>query len=430
MKSFAVIGNPVAHSRSPEIFNSLFRHFGMDCSYTAISLESPAGLAGIMAKYDLSGVNITSPFKEEISRQLKNSDHVSKEIQAVNAVLKRNGSLYGFNTDVHGVTRSLTDNGVDVKDRKCLIVGGGGAARAAVYAVNELHGRPFVCNRTDVKAEKISSDLGCSHIRYDELKENLKDTFLLILTVPDLSIEIKDDIKHTILLNADYISDGLRNYCHRYIDGCEWLVHQAVKTFDHFFDRNADPEWIKKVLKAGRNERNNIAVIGPTGSGKTTYGRLIAGHYGMEFTDTDEEIEKRTGKNISDLFNSEGEDFFRRLEADAVTDACGKKNTVISVGAGAISSLENRESLKKSCFVVLLDIDHDLVLSRLSESEITKRPKLKGVDLKEELEKLFDSRKMNYISCADILVQIRTNDAEKESDKIIRELDVRQCFYC
>jgi shikimate dehydrogenase len=425
MKNFAVIGNPVGHSRSPEIFNSLFRHFGMDCSYTAFSLESPADLAGIMVKYDLSGVNITSPFKEEIFKQLKNSDHISKTIQAVNVVLNRSGSLYGFNTDVHGVTRSLTDNRVDVKDRKCLIIGGGGAARAAVYAVNELHGLPFICNRTDVKAEKISSDLGCSHIRYDELKDNLRDTFLLILTVPELSIEIRDDIKHLILLNADYTNDDLRNYCHRYIGGCEWLVHQAVKTFEHFFDRNADPEFIKKELKAGRNERNNIAIIGPAGSGKTTYGKLAAGHFGMEFIDTDEEIEKRTGKNISDLFISDGEDFFRRLEADAITDACGKKNTVISVGAGAISSLENRESLKMNCFVVLLDIDTDLLLSRLSESEISKRPKLKGGSLKEELEKLFDSRKQDYISCADILVQVRSDDAEKESEKIIRELDVR-----
>jgi shikimate dehydrogenase len=428
MKNFAVIGNPVAHSKSPAIFSSLFRHFGIEANYLRISLEKAGDLLPIMAKYNISGVNITSPFKEDVFRVLKNTDDISRSLNAVNVVLNKNGSLYGFNTDVYGVKHSIINSGIDVINKKCVVLGAGGAAKSAVYALKELQASAFTCNRTDSKAEKISCELKCGFIKYDDLKKNLKDTFLLVLTVPEISIDIKDDVRDVVVLNADYRSDELKTYCRRYISGYEWLIYQALRTFEIFFDRKADACEVREELSVP-DSRRNIAIIGPSGSGKTVYGKIIAGRFGMDYFDTDAEIEKHAGKKISDIFRMDGEEHFRRQEESVIAKACGNENTVISAGGGALISAANREILRKNCFVVLLDIETDLVLSRLNEDEISKRPKLREGSLKEGLEKMFNERKQDYVSSADLIVSITSNDRDAESEKIIRELDAGKHFY-
>ncbi len=425
MKNFAVIGNPVGHSRSPVIFNSLFDRFGMDCNYISVSTDSPYDCTGMIEKYNFSGVNVTSPFKEDVYKLIRNSDDVSKKICAVNVVLNRNGALYGMNTDVFGVMHSLIDNNIDVKSRKCVILGAGGAARAAIQAVSELGGDVFVCNRTDVKAQNIAKHFNCGFLKYRELKRNLADAFLLVLTVPEISIDIKDGIMSTIVLNANYRDDSLRNYCRRYIDGYEWLIYQAVKTFEHFFDRTIDSGMIKRDLMH-YTVKKNIAIIGMTGSGKTTYGKIIADHYGVEFYDTDSEIELKRGIAVDDIFRLYGENEFRKIEEVAVNEICQKEGeAVIAVGAGALNSEKNRRILKGKCYVVMLDINTDLIISRLNGHEILKRPKLKNENIKEVLEIMFDERKQSYMSSADLILSITSDDPYIESGKIIRELDAR-----
>jgi len=425
MKNFAVIGNPVAHSKSPEIFRNLFKHFSMDCHYTAVSMDRGINIPGMMIKYDLSGINITSPFKEEAFRSIKNTDPVSKKIGAVNVIIRRNDSFYGFNTDTYGVTHSIINNGIDIKNKKCIVLGAGGAAKSAIYSVYDLQGIPFVCNRTDSKAEKISGDFDCGFIRYDDLKEQLKDTYLFISTVPETDPDLGNYLKNVILLNANYRDDSLKDNCRRYIDGYEWLIYQAVKTFENFFDIKADISEIRKDLFKSVIKKN-IALIGPTGSGKSTYGKIIAECCGMEFIDTDDEIESITGMKIFEIFQTQGEDYFRHLEENIIAEAVRKNGSVISAGAGAFVSAVNREKLKENSYVILLDAGTDLIISRLNKEEVSKRPKLKVYDVKEELDKMFANRKDGYISSADLMISVTTNDAVRESEKIIRELDARQ----
>ncbi|HXK48898.1 MAG TPA: shikimate kinase [Clostridiales bacterium] len=428
MKKYALIGNPAGHSRSSAIFNSLFSKYEMECRYLAFSMKDSSGIMQMIRKYGFSGVNITSPFKEEVFNQLENTDNISKKIGAVNVVIKRNNSIYGLNTDVYGVEHSLVNNGIEVKGKKCIVVGAGGAAKAAVYAVKELGGDVFICNRTDHKAEKISSDLKCGCIKFDELKDQLINTYLMISAVPKIPEFLQGSLNHTIVLNANYSDESLRPHCKRYVSGFEWLIYQAAKSYEHFFDIYPDINEMKKSLEI-KDERKNIALIGPTLSGKTTYGKIISDHYAMKFIDTDETVEKASGELIKEIFSSAGESGFRRLEEKALEEACSLENTVISVGAGALSSEKNRKILKESCYTVLLDIGYDVILSRINEEELTKRPMFGINDPESSWERMFASRKNDYVLCADIIVSVRTNDAEKESENIIREIDAGKHIY-
>lgn len=427
MKNFALIGNPAAQSKSPAIFNHLFRHNGMDCRYTAVSLRDAEGFFSLIRKYGFYGVNVTSPFKEEIFSLLGSTDNISKIIGAVNVVIKRNDSFYGMNTDVYGVEHTLVNNGIVVKGKKCIILGAGGAAKAAVYAVKELGGDVFICNRTDHKAEKISSELKCGCIKFDELKDQLINTYLMISAVPQIPVFLKGSLSHTIVLNANYSDESLKPLCKRYISGYEWLIYQAAKTYEHFFDIYPDINDMKKTLEIP-DERKNIALIGPTLSGKTTYGKILAGKYGMKFIDTDESVERTSGKLIKEIFSLEGEIGFRRLEEKALEKACSAENTVISAGAGALSSEKNRKIITDRCYTVLLDIDEEVVISRLNGQEMSKRPMLDPKKNQENIKAMFGSRKNDYISCTDLIVTVRTDDTVKESENIIREIDAGKHF--
>ncbi len=427
MKKYAVIGNPAGHSRSPAVFNSLFDRYGMDCRYVAVSVSKAGDIPGIIEKYGFSGVNITAPFKEEVFQYLSHADNISKYVGAVNTVVYHNGSLSGFNTDVYGVESSLINNGIDVTGENCLVLGAGGAARAAAYAVKQLGGIPCLCNRTDGKAEKASSEIGCSFIKFNELPGKADEFRIVISTVPELPESIKTTVGDKVLFEADYRSET-RLSSRRYISGEEWLINQAVKSFEHFFDKIPDIRIMKSAF-SNITPKKNIAIVGPALSGKTTYGKITADRLGMKFIDTDETVEKASVKPIREIFSSFGETEFRRLEEKALEEAASSENAVISVGAGALSSAKNRKILESSCYTVLLDIDNKVLLSRMNMQEINKRPKLINGDPEETIKNMFESRKNDYISCADLIVQITEGLAESCAEKIIRELDAAKHFY-
>ena len=424
MKKIAVAGNPVAHSRSPEIFYPMFKKTGSDAHYSRLSAGSIEDILGIAEKYGISGINITSPFKERIIKYLKDTDPISKQTGSVNTVIVRKGQYYGFNTDVFGVEHSLADNGIDVRNRKCVVIGGGGAARSAVCSLKDLGGNVFVSNRTDGKSLKISEEMECGFISFNSLTENLKNSFLAVTAVPELTLDIGDSLADTYVLDADYRSKYPKFECRRYINGLYWLAGQAVKSYGIFFDKKLELNRFCN-LNDSLKERKNIAFIGMTGAGKTLFGQKTAEYYGMRFFDTDEATAKRSNMEITDIFKSKGEEYFRKLEEDAVSEVTEREDSVIAVGAGALASERNRRNISANCFCILLDADNDDICSGLSGEDIRKRPLLKGADLKIELDKMFCERRDNYFAVSDLIIKTRKSGIEEELKKILRELDVR-----
>ena len=146
MKQVGLIGYPVAHSRSPQMHNAAFREIGFDAEY-ALWETPPGTLAQRVASLrapDMLGANVTIPCKEDVVPLLDECDVLASRIGAVNTILNFNGKLAGYNTDAPGLIRALAEcpgSPFDAHDKETVILGTGGAARAAAVAMIDAGAR-------------------------------------------------------------------------------------------------------------------------------------------------------------------------------------------------------------------------------------------------------------------------------------------------
>jgi shikimate dehydrogenase len=158
-----VIGDPVAHSLSPQMQNAALKHCQIDMQY--VRFQIPAGdLAEALKKVrelDFVGVNLTVPHKIAALPLIDEIDPEAKRIGAVNVIKVENGNLHGFNTDGRGFSRAVREEfSVDLRDLRILILGAGGGARAiAMQCAKENCERLVIANRTFEKARKLADDL-------------------------------------------------------------------------------------------------------------------------------------------------------------------------------------------------------------------------------------------------------------------------------
>ena len=153
-------------------------------------------------------------------------------------------------------------------------------------------------------------------------------------------------------------------------------------------------------------------------SGKSTVGRKLSKKLGLEFFDTDYEIEKKAGAKIAWIFDVEGEEKFRDRECETFSSLINKKNCVISTGGGIVLREENRELLNKGT-VIYLEISIQTQLERTFNDQ--NRPLLYGFDKEKRLRKIADIRDPIYEACSDITIE-ETNDPNQATDLIISKL--------
>ncbi len=160
MKRVFLIGNPVAHSVSPEMHNAVFQAFGIDWRYDL--LRTPQDLLSQAVERlrlkDCVGANVTIPYKESIIRYLDDMNDSARQIGAVNTIVNRNGRLIGENTDVKGFLQVLSHAMVPVAGARTVILGAGGAARAVAFALAQAGVRSIVLfNRTEARAITLAN---------------------------------------------------------------------------------------------------------------------------------------------------------------------------------------------------------------------------------------------------------------------------------
>ena len=144
MKLFAVFGNPVLHSRSPQLWNAAFQALGLDAHYLRINPLEAEQAAKILRALPLAGCNVTTPFKHDLLAALDEADESVTRLEAVNTIKNDGGRLIGWNTDHFGAVASLREGGVDPRGKKIVMLGAGGAARAAIYGVMNAGARDVV----------------------------------------------------------------------------------------------------------------------------------------------------------------------------------------------------------------------------------------------------------------------------------------------
>src|SRR5699024_4093561 len=166
----------------------------------------------------------------------------------------------------------------------------------------------------------------------------------------------------------------------------------------------------------------NIYLVGPMGAGKTTIGRRIAELKGMQFVDSDHEVEKRTGVDISFVYDMEGEDGFRKREGKMIAELCDLPNTVMATGGGAILDSDTRDLLSARGVVVYLETSMEQQIARSRNA--SNRPILEASDdIEATLTQLMAERDPLYRGIADIVVKTGDKQARRLAREIVEQLE-------
>ncbi len=270
-KSFAVIGDPIDHSLSPNIHSAVFRELNLDCSYIAYRIpkgELEAGIAGLK-KIKVYGFNVTIPHKVEMMKYLDKIDESCSLIGAVNTVTNENGILKGYNTDMDGFLEPFKKKKLNIKDTKVLLLGAGGAARAIVAGfAKEKANSITIANRTLENAEKLSEfakkiGLVSNAIKIEDVNDTAKNYDIIVnatavgLKNEPSPISLEGINEKTIIfdivympMNTDFIKKAKEKNA-IIIYGYEMLLGQAVRSFEIWHDMEAPYNAMKKALLGG-----------------------------------------------------------------------------------------------------------------------------------------------------------------------------------
>jgi len=414
---YGVAGYPILHSRSPEMFNDLFKD--TENVYTRFSSSNPLEIIKMIKDIGITGLNVTTPLKDTMVKYL---DYVSDDVvrtEAVNTIVCKDGALYGYNTDCDGVSGAILRKGIDINGKRSVVIGSGGAGRAAVCGLQDFGSKVYLTNRTGEKLEYYSKLLSCEVFKSGEVFNQIKQADIVVNTAPYTSVKpILDKMdRNQILLNADYKETSKVKSKLTLIDGLSWLLYQGASSYRIFFNREPNIKQMEVSIRTTkREERKTIVLIGYMGSGKSILGKNIGEVFKRLWIDSDDFIEHSSGVRIEDIFIQDGEVEFRRLEEKALIDLLRiKEPLVISVGGGAILSESNRMILKANATNIWLWCSNSKIEERLIKS---KRPLIKKTS---DIKKHYLNRVGFYSEVADMVIS-NTEDINEVVRRVKMEL--------
>lgn len=443
-----IFGNPIKHTMSPIIHNTISRQLSKDMRYIPFHITEDLGGAVKTAYEDgIVGLNITVPYKQEVMEHLADVDEAAKAIGAVNTLVRVDGGYKGYNTDMEGLARSLMVEGVELTNSRVIMLGAGGAARAVAYMCLKYGAdRVYIVNRTFDNAKKIADDMnqtfGCDKL----IPLSVEDYYIIpngrYIMIQCTSVGLHEEDGLPLILDESFYDkaqvgvDLIYNPARtpflklieerggKAINGLGMLLYQGVKAYE-LWNAVEVPEWlVKRVYHAlervAYDNDENVVLIGYMGSGKSTVGKFLAMVYGYDFIDTDELIEIKEGMSINNIFAEKGEDYFRQLETKVLVDLKGKlRNTVIATGGGMPVKEENRPLLKELGKVFYLKANYDTTYKRVSGGN--GRPllnNLEGNSLYQRIKEMTAIRTPIYTEVADVVIDTTQIDEQEVARQI------------
>lgn len=351
---YGCIGEKLTHSFSKDIHSRLFDYDYELCEIPRDKLKE------FMLKRDFKAINVTIPYKQDVIPYLDFVSDTARSIGAVNTVVNRNGKLYGYNTDFAGMTALIKRQGIELTDKKVLVLGSGGTSKTALAVAHSMGAREVY------RVSRTGRD-GC--ISYGDALSLHRDAQIVINTTPcgmypnifAQPIDIDDYPCLEGVMDAIYnplCSNLVVAAKQRGINatgGLYMLVAQGVFAAEHFLDMQIEKSEIERVFSEIEAEKKNIVLTGMPSSGKTTIGEILAKELNMQFLDCDKEIVKRQGMEISQIFKLLGESGFRDIEAQVIAELSANQNCVISTGGGAVLRHENIILLKGNGRIYFID---------------------------------------------------------------------------
>jgi 3-dehydroquinate dehydratase / shikimate dehydrogenase len=257
-KVYGVAGNPIRSSLSPIMMNTAFRRETVNAVYLALQANKLADLLKLVHEIPIQGLSVTMPLKQEVMAHLEHTDPLSAKIGACNTILRQEGKLYGFNTDVAGITGPL-EKRMALRGSKILVLGAGGAARAAVFGLRDKGAEVFILNRTPETAQKLARQSGAKTIKKDALA---KTTFDAIVNATPIGMaghkgaQLLDEKDLNTKLVFDLVYNPLETPLLRMarqrgipiITGVEMFVQQGARQFEIFTGKPAPEEEMLRVV--------------------------------------------------------------------------------------------------------------------------------------------------------------------------------------
>jgi len=277
-KVYGLIGKPISHTFSPLIHNTWFRDLGLNGVYIVfeVSRKNLKKAVEGMKALNIQGFNVTIPHKEAIIKFLDKIDPLVELIRAANTIKIENEQLIGKNTDVEGALKSITDKKFDLSNKKALIVGAGGAARAICFGIASKVKKIVIVNRTVAKARKLAKEL-TKKMKVDAIgkslskitfKDELKRTDLIINATP---IGMYPNINETpipkeFLNDSIFVFDLIYNPLETrllkeaskigcsVLGGIDMLINQAALAFEWWNGKKPNINLIKNKLAFLKND--------------------------------------------------------------------------------------------------------------------------------------------------------------------------------
>jgi 3-dehydroquinate dehydratase / shikimate dehydrogenase len=279
-KVYGVAGNPIKSSLSPVMMNTAFRRETVNAVYLALQANKIGDLLKLVQEIPIQGLSVTMPLKQEIMAHLEKTDPLSAKIGACNTVLRaQDGKLYGFNTDVAGIVGPL-EKRMSLRGAKALVLGAGGAARAAVFGLGDKGAEVFILNRTAETAQKLAKQSGSKTIKKEALAKTPFDVIInatpigmagqkgaQLLEGKDLNTKLVFDLVYnpveTPLLRL------ARQQSIPIITGVEMFVHQGARQFEIWTGKPAPEEEMLRVVIHSLRQAAEAAAEAPAPAPKS-----------------------------------------------------------------------------------------------------------------------------------------------------------------
>lgn len=411
MKPYGLLGQRLLHSLSPEIHRELgnFR-------FELFQLE-PCELDGFFEKKAFSGINITYPYKNIVTKYCDVLSETAKETGSVDTIcVADDGRLFGDNCECRAFRYMVQKSGVEIKNKKVLVFGGGENELTVLSVVRDMGAREIVVVSENGETNYINF--------YDHSDAEVIINTTIIGMYPNNGEELVDLKKFHHLsgvLDLVYNPRRTKLICDAEdlgvfnSDGLSLFVAFAYLTEISFGRITENDELMKKTYKTMSDRRKNIIFVGLPGCGKTTIAKVIAAKLGRPCIDVDRLIEMKAGLPVSDIFTSYGEKYYRELETEVLRKVTRNGGQVISTDSGAVLSKENLYYIRQNGYVVWLTRDLDDL-------------KLNGIYLsrnRSALERIDAERTPVYRFLADICVTV-TDNAETTVFEIIEKMNIQQ----
>lgn len=387
MLKCGLLGEKLGHSYSPQIHSML-----ADYEYKLFE-KSPEELEDFLKSGEFDGLNVTIPYKKSVMPYCAELSPTAAQIGSVNTIVRRSdGSLYGDNTDAFGFENLIVHNGIEVKGKKALVLGTGGASVTAQAVLKNLGASEVVVisRRGEDNYENIAKHADAEIIANTTpvgMYPNNGKAAVDLTQFPKLSgvlDVVYNPARTALLLQAEKL-------CIPCAGGLYMLVSQAKRSCELFTGKSIPDSEIDRIERVLSHQMQNIVIIGMPGSGKTAVSTMLAERLGRKIFDTDTIVSEKAGMTIPEIFAAQSEAGFRKLETEATAEVGKLSGNIISTGGGVVTVADNYELLHQNGVIVWIERD----TNKLARDG---RP----ISLSSDLNELYAARLPLYEHFADI----------------------------